>query len=246
MLQSELAQQGQRMYRWRGFLPLLLIPVIAFGFRHYHYFFGSHRLDQLWELLCLGFAFFGLMIRFVVFGYSPPGSSHVGQSTLRPDTKKLKTTGVYSLCRNPLYLGNFFMGFGVLLFLESLVVMVVYALIFALYYERLILAEEAFLRRAYGAEYADWAAQTPLIFPRLSSWRRPGYPFSWRVAVRREYKRIFGVIAVFMLMEVVGDLIVEGRWEIDPGWAVLFSAGLAFYVSVRLLKRFHLIDVPSR
>ena len=37
-----------------------------------------------------------------------------------------------------------------------------YMLIFTLYYERIIFAEEMFLRREFGQAYLDWAATTRL------------------------------------------------------------------------------------
>ncbi|MBI4252547.1 MAG: hypothetical protein HY618_08815 [Candidatus Tectomicrobia bacterium] len=232
------------MYRWRGYLPLLMAPVRVLGFWNFRSPEGSHFFDTLLELVCLGISMTGLLIRFLVMGYSPKGSSYVGRSTVHLKEGSLKTTGMYSLCRNPLYLGNFLMALGVFLFPRSLVVVVVYVSAFWLYYERLILGEEEFLARLFGQEYLRWTERTSLIIPRFSNWVKPEDPFSWRKALRREYKRIFGVVAIMTVFEFVGDLVAEGRLEFDPLWVALFLISLAFYLTVLFLKRkTHLLGV---
>ena len=232
------------MYRWRGYLPLLMAPVLVMGFWNFRYPGGSHFLDTLWELVCLGVSMTGLLVRFLVMGYSPKGSSYVGESTARPLEGSLKTTAMYSLCRNPLYLGNFLMALGVFLFTQSLLVVVVYVFAFWLYYERLILGEEEFLSRQFGQEYLRWTERTPLLIPKFSLWVKPESPFSWRRALRREYKRVFGVVGIMALFEMIGDLVVEGKIEPDPVWFALFAAALAFYLSGLILKRkTRLLDV---
>ncbi|MBI3129346.1 MAG: hypothetical protein HYZ11_17185 [Candidatus Tectomicrobia bacterium] len=244
MLRTELARQGARMYRWRGYLPLLMTPVMVMGFWNYHYPGGSEFYDMLWEILCLVVSGTGLLIRFLVMGYSPKGSSYVGESTARLWEGSLKTTGMYSLCRNPLYLGNFLLALGVFLFPMSLPVAAIFIFAFWLYYERLILGEEEFLAGQFGEEYLRWTERAPLIVPRLSGWVKPDVPFSWRKAVRREYKRIFGLAAIMTLLEIVSDFIEEGRLVLEPMWAALFLSALAFYLSVLFLKRkTRLLDV---
>lgn len=60
------------------------------------------------------------------------------------------TTGMYSIVRHPLYLGNFFVGFGIVLICSSVWLAVVFCLLFVVYYERLMFAEEEFLRTSSG------------------------------------------------------------------------------------------------
>lgn len=225
------------MYRWRGYWPLLMAPVVAFGFRGFHYPANSHLFDLAWEFFCLFVSLSGVAIRVLVMGYSPPGTSYVGPNTRNLKMGKLKTTGMYSICRNPLYLGNFFMALGVFLFTRSFVVTLIYVLVFMLYYERLIMGEEGFLSREFGAAYRDWADRTPVFIPKFSLWIHPDFPFSWRIALRREYKRLFAVLCLMTVFEVVGDFLVEGRLEADPVWTGLFLAGLLFYLGVLFLKR---------
>jgi protein-S-isoprenylcysteine O-methyltransferase Ste14 len=243
MLQGQMTNQGNRLYLWRGFLPLLLTPVVVFGFWNFQHTQNSHRYDFIWGGICLSLAFLGLAIRFVVMGYTPRGSSYVGRSTKSPEEKKFKTTGVYSLCRHPLYLGNFFMTLGILLYLNSATVIAIYLLLFIFYYERLIMSEENFLSGEFGEAYITWAERTSLIIPQFSRWEKPERLFMWRVAVRREYKRIFGVIAIMTLFDILSNIIVVGELKLDLEWGILFVAGAIFYMTIRIMKKYKLLPV---
>jgi hypothetical protein len=48
---------------------------------------------------------------------------------------------------------------------------------YALYYERIMLAEEAFLRDRFGEAFEKWAAQTPAFIPRFHGWKPSSVPF---------------------------------------------------------------------
>jgi len=57
--------------------------------------YGSHRLDQVWEILCLAISLLGLGVRIVTVGYVPKGTS--GRNTRGQKANVLNTTGMYSL-----------------------------------------------------------------------------------------------------------------------------------------------------
>ena len=70
-------------------------------------------------------------------------------------------------------------------------------LVFWVYMERVMYAEEAYLRRTFGDAYLSWASATPAFIPRLRGWRRAELPFSWRVVLRREHSSCFAIVVVF-------------------------------------------------
>src|SRR3989338_7652997 len=232
MLSQALVRQGEFLFRWRGYLPLLLAPLVIYGFKDFQYYRESHFYDRLLEVVCFAVALTGLAIRFLVMGYAP--AETMGRNP--EQARVLKTAGMYSLCRNPLYLGNFFIGLGIFLFLESALILLVYVLSFWLYYERIILGEETFLLRKFGGEYARWAERTSLIIPRFAKWRKPDEPFCWRRAVRREYRRFFAIISLMTLFEIAGDFVITGQLKFDWEWRVIFGLGLGAYLAVRFLK----------
>ena len=139
--------------------------------------------------------------------------------------------------RHPLYLGNFFLYLGVMLFAHTWWLTLIYILAFWLYYERIMFAEEGFLRRKFGDEYIVWANSTPAFIPRFRNYRKPDMPFSLRKVLRKEYNGFFAVIIAMFILEVVGDLIVHRKFILEPQWAILVSLGFLVWVTVRVIKK---------
>ena len=222
-----------------------MVPPVVADLLSFRYPLDSPFLDEVLEGVCFAVAFCGLAARGIVAGYAPRGTS--GRITSGQKAAELNTTGMYSLCRNPLYLGNFLMGFGVLLFLQSFVVEVFYVLMFFLYCERIIMREEEFLYGKFGEDYRSWADRTPAFIPRFRGWQRPALPFSWRTLLRREYTSFFVVAAIMTAFEAAGDTIVEGSFTFEPEWKMFFGFSLAFYLACMFLKkRTRLLHVPGR
>lgn len=237
--------QGKWLFRWRSYLPLLFFMLFIPSFLSFHYPFGSHLCDLIWEICCLGIGLSGLVVRCLVVGYAPRNTS--GRNTKEQIADVLNTTGMYSLVRNPLYLGNFLMWFAPVLFLHDAWLCIVYVLAFTLYYERIIVTEEAFLSRKFGRQYTDWASRTPAFFPRHFRWESPQMSFSWKTIIRREYHGFYGLIAAMTAMEHIGEIAIRKTFTIDETWAWIFIFGTAVYLSVRFLaKCTKILDVEGR
>ena len=223
------------MFRYRSFLPLLLLPLVVAGLLGFHYVGGSHLTTELLQVFGLLVALAGLGVRAFTGGTVPAGTS--GRNTALQVADALNTTGMYSVVRHPLYFGNYLMWLGVALaFLPWWMVLLVTCL-FALYYERIMFAEEAFIRRKYGASFEDWAAVTPAFLPRWRQWRPPSLPFSWKSVLRREYAGFLGICFAFFVGDAAGDSVVEGRLSYDVYWAALLVFGLVAHVVLRTLRR---------
>lgn len=239
-LQEEFERSGEWLFRWRSYIPLLLTLVVLAALPSFTYPEGSHGLDTAWDILCLGVAFFGLAIRIYTVGHVPDRTS--GRNTRGQVASHLNTTGMYSLMRHPLYFGNFWIWIGVSLFPRVWWCTFLIGLGLLFFYERVMFAEERFLRATFGEAFAEWANRTPAFWPRFRNWQPPALPFSWRMALRREYSGLFAIIASLTFLEVVGTGIVEHRFELEPFWAVLFFLGLASYLALRTLKKKHLLE----
>lgn len=222
-----------------------MFPLLIWGFWNFRFPFDSRFWAKWLEVACFVVAFTGLGIRALVVGYAPAGTS--GRITSGQKASQLNTTGAYSLCRHPLYLGNFLIGLGFMLFLQSFNLLLLYSLLFLLYYERIMLREETFLAGKFGGDYPAWAARTPAFIPRFGNWSRPGLPFSFRNVLRREYTAFFLIILVMTAFEIVGNSIVEGRLVFETEWRWLFGFGFFVYLALMLLKKkTRLLHVPGR
>jgi protein-S-isoprenylcysteine O-methyltransferase Ste14 len=252
MLHDELARQGRFLFRWRGHLPLLLLPLALLAAWQSGAFaeFVGEPLEEAWETLCLAISLAGLAIRIATVGCAPAGTS--GRNAQAQRAATLNVTGMYSVVRNPLYLGNFLMLLGLLLLGKAWWLAPLGGLLFALHYERIVCAEERFLEERFGERYRAWAARTPAFLPDLRLWRPAELPFSLRNALRREYNGFFVVIAGFVAVELAGDLLGEGmsfaEWlSEDAHWAALFLTGSAVFLILRTLKRrTSLLRAPGR
>ena len=244
-LDKKCAHTGRWLFRWRSYLPLALLGIVLPALRTFHYPLESHTLDMTWDLICLFISTLGLVIRGYTVGHVPQGTS--GRNTKNQVANELNYTGMYSICRNPLYLGNFLMGLGPMLFVREWWVPALYVCLFWLYYERIILAEEQYLADKFGKTYEEYCLHTPVFLPRLSLWKPPALPFSFRTVLKREYSGLFGLLATFMFLELVGDYRIYNRLVLDRFWTILFTLGAVLYVVLRVLKKHtHWLDVPGR
>ncbi|HEY5656437.1 MAG TPA: isoprenylcysteine carboxylmethyltransferase family protein, partial [Myxococcota bacterium] len=190
---------------------------------------------------------FGMAVRAYTVGFAPKRTS--GRNTRKGQVADfLNTQGAYSLVRHPLYFANFFVALGAVLFLRAGWLVLVYAVAYWLYYERIMYAEEEFLREKFGDPYVEWAEKTPLFVPAFGTWHPPaGRSFSWRTALKREYQTLFYLILFFAGMKLAADAVVAGRLVLDPVWVGVFSVSLVFFVVVRFVrKRTRLLDVEGR
>jgi len=251
MLRDAMVKQGNWLFRWRGVLPLLLLPavipaVIESG--RVENLLG-HAMKDWWEVFAICVAFLGLFVRSTAIGSAAPGTS--GRNTSGQRANSLNSTGIYSVVRNPLYLGNFLMVIGLAMMPGAWWFVLLVGLVFFVYYERIICAEEAYLEQKFGDEYREWAAQTPVFIPRMRLWQASEERFSFKKVLRHEYSGLYVIIAFSTLIDMMCDLIGEREtllqwWHEDQVWIVYFVIGTALYLTLRHLKKHTmLLDMPS-
>jgi protein-S-isoprenylcysteine O-methyltransferase Ste14 len=234
-LREEFRKSGEWLFRWRSYLPLLLIVFFVLALAGLRHPYGSRGLSGSWEIFCLAVSFAGLGIRLFTGGYVPRGTS--GRNTKGQVAEVLNTTGIYSLVRHPLYLGNFLIWLGISLFLGLWWFTLIIILILWLYYERIMFAEEEFLQEKFGEAFVQWAEKTPAFIPKFGNWVKPNLPFSFKTAIRKEYSGFFAMMVVFTLLKIAQELFGRGRLGLDWQWAVMFGVSLSIYLGVRYLKK---------
>jgi protein-S-isoprenylcysteine O-methyltransferase Ste14 len=246
-LREDMERQGNWLFRWRSYLPLLVVPLLFVALQHsemLEHFIGDKATDY-WESLSICISFLGLGIRCVTAGYVPRGTS--GRNTKGQLAETLNTTGMYSIVRNPLYVGNFVIFFGITLFIQVWWLALIVWFGFLLYYERIIFSEEEFLRNKFGVLFIEWADKTPMLFPDFMNWKKPNLPFSLKTVIRREFSTFFAIETVFFFLEICNNLLHKGKFEVSRSWVIFFIISLAIYATcVILKKKTHMLDVPGR
>jgi len=232
-----LVEQGHWLFRRRSYIPLLFIPLVVLALRQgelLEHWLGD-GVEPVWTAVCLGISLAGLVGRALVAGYAPAGTS--GRNTRAQQAASLTTTGLYSVVRHPLYVANFLMLVGATLLAESVWMPPLVWLAYCFYYERIILAEEDFLRTRFPDTFESWSRRVPAVWPRWSGWVRPALPFSWRAAVAREHSTVLVIVVAFAVVDYLSDGLGEGDWDIDPPWALAVLLTAAVSLTVRLIKR---------
>lgn len=77
----------------------------------------------------------------------------------------LTIRGPYTMVRNPMYLGRFFIPFGFLMLLGTWWPLVLYTLLYWPYMDNRVRREEAHLKPIFGAPYADYCAKVRRFVP---------------------------------------------------------------------------------
>ncbi len=246
---EEFDKSGNWLFRWRSFLPLVLYILAALVI-----FFEADthltHFDTGWAYICLGVALFGQLIRAITIGYTPKGTS--GRNTKEGQVAEvLNTKGIYSAVRHPLYLGNYFMWLGIIIYVGNWWFSIVCSLMFWLYYERIMFAEEYFLRNKFGKVYLDWAAKVPPFWPAWFEWKNSGVEFSMKNVFKREYSGFFAIFLSFALLDMMKNYIHYGytdwRELITPFWLYLLAGAFVVFVLFRSLKKYtSMLDVKGR
>ena len=242
---DQMQRSGNWLFRWRGYLPLVFVAIVLASLTRFRFLGGSEIDDELWEAFCLTVSSLGLLVRALTVGYAAAETS--GRNARAQRAASLNTDGAYSLVRHPLYVGNFLIWTGIALYPHQWLVVLACTALYWLYYERIVVAEEAFLADKFGGEFLSWAAQTPAFLPNFRTFRAPGREFSLRTVLKREYPAFSGTIFTMFILEVAGDYEVMGRFDLDTLWVILLALAVAVHLILRTLKKHtRLLHVQGR
>ncbi len=226
--------QGNWLFKRRGQIPVLLfllaIPAV--------YLIKYEELDPV-RVTIVNYSaailsILGAIVRAYTIGTTPRGTS--GRNTQEQVAESLNTSGIYSMVRHPLYLGNYLMWIGIVLFTQNFEFVIIVSLLYWIYYERIMFAEERFLEKKFGNVYLDWSKKVPAFFPRFSSFYSSETKFSMKSVFRREYSGILATVFGFVYVEF---LIGWFRWNtiaIGRNLIYLFCATLLITIILRTLK----------
>lgn len=229
---------GNKLFKYRGQIPLLLfvlgIPFIYFNDEINIYILSREKLYWILTSICILLSFYGQYIRAVAIGTSAKHTS--GRNTKEQVADSLNTTGIYSTCRHPLYLGNFFMWFGIFCYSFNPYFVVISSLLFWVYYERIMFAEERFLEKKFGESYVAWSKKVPAFFQSNKNKIKNNIPFSMKTILRREYSGVTATIISFIFIDIIRDYALSGKFELNYWYLGIIGFGLLLSLVLRTLK----------
>lgn len=233
-LVHELENSGNWLFRRRSWLPLLLIlcGIIVM-------YMGNTRAiiyNPVPEMIFLAIGISGEIIRIITVGFAPGRTS--GRNTAAGQVAaELNMTGIYSVLRHPLYAANFLMWLGPVLFIRSFWFTIVFILVYWLYYERIMFAEEQFLRRKFGDAYDKWSEKVHSVIPGFRNYRSPRLPFCLKSVLKREHNSFVSIFVIFTLLDLCRNYFVDGKLFITPLWMyIALPAGFTWLI-IRILHK---------
>lgn len=243
-LVHELENTGNWLFKRRSWLPVVLVVIGIIVM----YLVNRQAIlfDMRDELIFLGVSLLGEVIRILTVGFAPKNTS--GRNTVNGQlADELNVTGIYSVIRHPLYVGNFFMWLGPVLFLRSISYTIIFCLVYWLYYERIIFAEEQFLRKKFGEAYDKWSEFVSPFIPYPFKFVSPKLPFSLRNVLKREYNSFINIFVIFTLLDLFRNYFLSGRIYLTEMWIYLSVSALIIWLIIRTIhKKTRWLEVEGR
>jgi protein-S-isoprenylcysteine O-methyltransferase Ste14 len=184
--QNRSEKLGNQFFKYRGQIPAFIF-LIAFILMH------IYPETEIWlnstnTYLALLLVVIGHLVRALAVGKRAAHTS--GRNRDEQVAEALNSTGIYSMVRHPLYLGNITTYIGWVVFTGIWWLIPIMLLVFLFYYRFIIYAEEQFLTRKFGQDYLDWKSATPLLLPAFWKFKANPQPFSFKTVLENEYSGI--------------------------------------------------------
>jgi protein-S-isoprenylcysteine O-methyltransferase Ste14 len=233
-----LVRYGNFLFKYRNALFPVVLLALFFAFRPV-YLNGNPRTDAFLDAAGVFVALLGQSLRIAVIGYV-----YIirGGKNARIYAEDLVTGGFFAHCRNPLYLGNILVLFGLFMVHNNPWVYALGVPFFLLGYSAIVAAEEAFLRGKFGESYDDYTRAVPRWVPRLQGLGNSiaGMQFNWRRVILKEYGSTFAWTAtavVLMATQTLYHSSYEERTAYLNTLAVVLGALVVAYGVARYLKK---------
>jgi protein-S-isoprenylcysteine O-methyltransferase Ste14 len=165
-----------------------------------------------------------------------------GGKDRRVYAEDLVTTGIFSHCRNPLYVGNILILVGLGIASNSLLFMVVFTPLFLFFWQAIVLAEENYLRNKFGEQYNDYCKRVNrwlINFNGIGKTLRSMH-FKWKRVIIREYNATYiwmtGAVLIVMKHFYFHDSQFDFRKNL-PVFISILVLLLLLYLFARYLKK---------
>lgn len=182
---SLLERWGTFLFKYRdAVFPAVILATIVLT---RPVFPGGSRTADLWlDLLGILVCAAGQALRITVIGYRYIVR---GGKNKQVHAEDLVTEGIFALARNPLYVGNIMVLFGLFIIWNAPLLYLIGVPFTLVGYKAIVTAEEAFLRRKFGPAYDEYCRDTNRWIPdfRKAPDALRGIPFNWRRVLIREY-----------------------------------------------------------
>lgn len=228
-------RSGNYLFKNRSHIPVVLfvlaVPVIYFTKPP----FSNPLAENITTWFAILVSFLGFLVRAITIGTTPAGTS--GRNTKEGQVaEELNTSGIYSTIRHPLYLGNYLMWTGIVIYTFNIWFVIAVSLAYWLYYERIMFAEERFLEKKFGKPYMDWSLTAPAFIPSFKNYKKSKLVFSMKSVLRREYSGILATVFGFVFIDNLRYFFQYNELEIISTSNLILGATIVLILILRTLK----------
>lgn len=200
-------------------------------------FFRPHSYGALDPYLIWGglaVSILGEFIRVMAVGFAYTGTSG-RENYLRADD--LNRTGIYSIVRNPLYIGNVLMFSGLLVVFSNWWALLFFNIFIISQYYFIILSEENFLRQKYGDSFTDYCASINRIIPKFRTYQKPALPFDGRKVFFKENDSVFNMLMVFVIILAFREKVIANSIPHATYLIVAAAVLIGVYAIIKVFKK---------
>lgn len=221
---------GRFLFKYRSLTPLPLIVIVLIFVRPTAGV--GHAL--LLNIGGLVVALLGEAVRIFAVGYAHTGTSG-RESYLRAEA--LNTSGIYSLVRNPLYIGNLLIYTGLLAVFANLPALLLFDTFLFIQYYFIILSEEHYLKITHGSRYESYCREVNRIFPRVNKYRPPDLPFNLRKVIQKENDSLFNLLMMYLLLLAYKERLHLGHFRNSILFVSAVGVLVIVYIGIKIWKR---------
>jgi hypothetical protein len=182
-------------------------------------------------------AVIGEFIRVASVGFSYFGTSG-RENYLRAEN--LNTSGIYSIIRNPLYVGNVLMFGGLLAVYLNIYALIIFIIFLLIQYHFIIKSEEDYLRGIYGKEYEEYCLTVKSIFPKFTNFKKPTLYFNFRKVLYKENDSVFNMFFMFILLLAIREN------SFTKTHLIIISLLVIFYIVAKVWKKKSNVDIKDK
>ncbi|HPB67855.1 MAG TPA: isoprenylcysteine carboxylmethyltransferase family protein [Candidatus Omnitrophota bacterium] len=192
---------------------------------------SSPLLDNILDFLGFIVIFKGAYIRMSARGVKKANSQQ-GEGLVKK--------GLYTVVRNPMYLGSFTLGAGFILVVWPFWILPVFAVLFYLRFNKQIVFEEKWLLKKFGKEYEVYCREVPRLFPSWKSLRavKVSTLFPWKETWSTKEKRaLLGWPFLAVVLESLQEWRVFGSTNIFQTVLIFLLSAAVFFCGLGLCGR---------
>jgi len=148
--------------------------------------------------------------------------------------------GLFSHCRNPMYIGNILMIIGMSIFSNSLLSVLILIPLFIFIYQSIVIAEEDFLRSKFRKGYQDYCNKVNRWIPNIREINKTfnENEFKFKRVIYKEYNTTFVWTVGATLLLAYNNFRIKGDIEQDLFFYHLTLIILSFfYLITRFFKK---------